>query len=66
MFKPRKRSLVGDHAVVFQLSNGKVQRRQSQTLLRGVQRKDERQRTQVVARKISVRHKVHTDGDQKL
>lgn len=31
------RSLVGDHAVVFWLFNGKVQRRKSQTLLRDVQ-----------------------------
>ena len=37
MFKPRKRTLMGDYTVVFQLSDGKVQRRQSQTLQRGVQ-----------------------------
>lgn len=37
MFKPKKRGLVREHTVVFQLSNGKVQRRHSQTLFRGVQ-----------------------------
>ncbi|KAK4831762.1 hypothetical protein QYF61_018988, partial [Mycteria americana] len=36
VFKPRKRSLMGDHTVVFQLSNRMIQRRKSQTLLRGV------------------------------
>lgn len=47
MFKPRERGLVGDHTVVFELSKGKVQRRQSQTLVRHVQSKVKRQQIQI-------------------
>lgn len=47
VFKPRKRSLVGNCAVDFQLSKGKIQRRESQTLLRDVQKKVERQQKQI-------------------